>query len=223
MLLGMICFSGPGLAFVNNCGSMVRALAYSTKLTPEQVGQYKDNIVATQSFFSFSSRLVVGYVSDVWRTRLRLPRSGLLIIAALLMIYAQQTAARISRLEDLYPLAVLIGISMGSAFTLAPTITSETWGAENFGICWGFITLGPAIGGHICNLIFGSQWDQGLMEIAKKMGPHTPQDRIHCDNACFTPAFLTTTRISYVGLFFFALVLFLPRLSAICRRFIVKL
>ncbi|KAJ2548711.1 hypothetical protein EV175_004725, partial [Coemansia sp. RSA 1933] len=182
MLLGLICFSGPGLAFVNNCGSMVRAMSHKTSLTPEQVGKYKDKIVATQSFFSFSSRLAIGYLSDVWRTRLRLPRSGLLVLASLLMIYAQHFAAHVNMLEDLYPLAVLIGIAMGSVFTLAPTITSETWGADNFGVCWGVITLGPAIGGHICNLIFGASWDDGQLHIATRMGPETPQDQLQCDN-----------------------------------------
>ncbi|KAJ1663741.1 hypothetical protein IW140_004657 [Coemansia sp. RSA 1813] len=218
MLLGLICFSGPGLAFVNNCGSMVRAMSHKTSLTPEQVGKYKDKIVATQSFFSFSSRLAIGYFSDIWRTRLRLPRSGLLVLAALLMIYAQHYAAHINRLEDLYPLAVLIGIAMGSVFTLAPTITSETWGADNFGVCWGVITLGPAIGGHICNLIFGSSWDEGQLHIATRMGPETPQDQLQCDNECFIPAFLTTIKIAYLGVFFFALVLCLPRASSIWWR-----
>ncbi|KAJ2815875.1 hypothetical protein GGI24_005905, partial [Coemansia furcata] len=179
LLLGIICFAGPGLAFVNNCGSMVRAMSHSTTLTEEQIGQYKDKIVATQSFFSFFARLVVGYLSDLWRTKLRLPRSGLLVIAGLLMIHAQNTAARVSRLEDMYPLAVLIGTAMGSTFTLAPTITAETWGAENFGMCWGIITLGPAIGGHICNLIFGSSWDQGLYNIISRLDKDAPQDRMH--------------------------------------------
>ncbi|KAJ2402852.1 hypothetical protein GGI23_000412 [Coemansia sp. RSA 2559] len=218
MLLGLICFSGPGLAFVNNCGSMVRAMSHKTSLTPEQVGKYKDKIVATQSFFSFSSRLAIGYFSDIWRTRLRLPRSGLLVLASLLMIYAQSFAARINMLEDLYPLAVLIGIAMGSVFTLAPTITSETWGADNFGVCWGIITLGPAIGGHICNLIFGSSWDEGQLHIVTRMGPEAPQDQLQCDNECFIPAFLTTSKIAYLGVFFFMVVLCLPGASSILRR-----
>ncbi|KAJ1815658.1 hypothetical protein LPJ56_004502 [Coemansia sp. RSA 2599] len=218
LLLGLICFSGPGLAFVNNCGTMVRAMSHGTSLTEEQVGRYKDRIVATQSFFSFSSRLLVGYLSDVWRTRLRLPRSGMLVLAGLLMIHAQNTAAHVARLEDLHPLAILIGISMGSVFTLAPTITSETWGADNFGVCWGFITLGPAIGGHMCNLIFGSNWDQGLMRIATRLGPETPQDMIVCNNECFVPAFLTTKKIAYIGLFFFVVVMSLPRISALWKR-----
>ncbi|KAJ2891175.1 hypothetical protein IWW38_003736, partial [Coemansia aciculifera] len=47
LLLGIICFSGPGLAFVNNCGSMVRAMSHNTVLTEEEIGQYKDRIVAT--------------------------------------------------------------------------------------------------------------------------------------------------------------------------------
>ncbi|KAJ2741771.1 hypothetical protein GGI20_004956 [Coemansia sp. BCRC 34301] len=218
LLLGIICFSGPGLAFVNNCGSMVRAMSHNTALTEEQIGQYKDKIVATQSFFSFSSRLVVGYLSDLWRTKLRLPRSGLLVVAGLLMIHAQNTASQVSRLEDMYPLAVLVGTAMGSAFTLAPTITAETWGADNFGLCWGIITLGPAIGGHICNLIFGSSWDQGLYNIISRMGPNAPQDRMQCTNECFIPAFLTTAKIAYFGVFFFAVVLCLPRATEIWKR-----
>ncbi|KAJ2478888.1 hypothetical protein EV174_004175 [Coemansia sp. RSA 2320] len=218
LLLGIICFSGPGLAFVNNCGSMVRAMSHNTTLSEEQVGQYKDRIVATQSFFSFSSRLVIGYLSDLWRIKLRLPRSGLLVVASLLMIYAQNTAARVSRLEDLYPLAVLIGTAMGSVFTLAPTITSETWGAENFGLCWGIITLGPAIGGHICNLIFGSSWDLGQHNITNRAGPNAPQNSTQCTNECFIPAFLTTAKIAYASLFFFAVVLCLPRAAALWRH-----
>ncbi|KAJ2697140.1 hypothetical protein H4218_004164 [Coemansia sp. IMI 209128] len=218
LLMGIICLSGPGLAFVNNCGSMVRAMSHNTLLTEEQIGQYKDKIVATQSFFSFFARLVVGYLSDLWRTRLRLPRSGLLVIAGLLMIYAQNTAARVSRLEDMYPLAVLIGTAMGSTFTLAPTITAETWGAENFGLCWGVITLGPAVGGHICNLIFGSSWDQGLFNIISRLGKDAPQDRMQCTNECFIPAFRTTAKISYFSVFFFTVVLCLPQATAVWKR-----
>ncbi|KAJ2797455.1 hypothetical protein H4R20_005174 [Coemansia guatemalensis] len=217
LFLGLICFSGPGLTFVNNCGTMVRAMSNGTTLSEEQIGQYKDKIVATQSFFSFSSRLLVGYLSDIWRTRLRLPRSGLLVIAGLLMIYAQNTAAQVRSLEDLYGLSILIGISMGSVFTLAPTITSETWGAENFGICWGIITLGPAIGGHVCNLIFGFSWDEGQLHIATRMGPETPQDRVQCDRECFIPAFLTTVKIAYLGLFFFAATMCMPRATAMWK------
>ncbi|KAJ2860499.1 hypothetical protein FB639_005625 [Coemansia asiatica] len=220
LLLGLICFSGPGLAFVNNCGTMVRAMSHGTTLSEEQIGRYKDKIVATQSFFSFSSRLAVGYLSDLWRTRLRLPRSGMLVLAALLMIHAQNTAARVTQLEDLHLLAILIGVSMGSVFTLAPTITSETWGADNFGVCWGIITLAPAIGGHMCNLIFGSNWDQGLVRIAGRLGPDTPQDKVFCDNECFVPAFLATTKISYIGLFFFFVVVSLPRFLALWKRHI---
>ncbi|KAJ1725857.1 hypothetical protein LPJ61_005611 [Coemansia biformis] len=218
LLLGLICFSGPGLVFVNNCGTMVRAMSHGTTLSHEQIGQYKDKIVATQSFFSFTSRLLVGYLSDIWRTRLRLPRSGLLVVAALLMIHAQHTAAHVGRLEDLYGLAMMIGAAMGAAFTLAPTITSETWGADNFGICWGIITLGPAVGGHVCNLIFGSNWDEGHIRIAARLGPETPQDRVHCDRECFIPAFLTTAKIAYLGLFFFLAVLCMPRATAMWKH-----
>ncbi|KAJ1937259.1 hypothetical protein FBU59_004807 [Linderina macrospora] len=218
LLLGMICFSGPGMAFVNNCGSMVRALSINTSLTPEQIGQYKDNIVATQSFFSFSSRLAIGYLSDIWRTRLRLPRAGLLILGGLLQVYAQSVAMRVAKLDDLYSLAIVTGISMGSVFTLAPTITSETWGAENFGICWGFITLGPAIGGHICNLIFGASWDRGYAEIVRRLGPDAAQDLLQCDRSCFVPAFMSTIRYAYMGVFFFCVVLCLPRIQAIWKR-----
>ncbi|PIA17561.1 MFS general substrate transporter [Coemansia reversa NRRL 1564] len=217
LLLGLICFSGPGLMFVNNCGTMVRAMSHTTTLSEEQIGQYKDKIVATQSFFSFSSRLMVGYLSDIWRTRLRLPRSGLLILAGMLMIYAQNTAAQVRSLEDLYTLSILIGVSMGSVFTLAPTITSETWGAENFGICWGIITLGPAIGGHVCNLIFGFNWDEGQLHIATRMGSETPQNPVQCDRECFIPAFLTTAKIAYLGLIFFAATMCMPRATAMWK------
>ncbi|KAJ2705916.1 hypothetical protein FB645_002003 [Coemansia sp. IMI 203386] len=218
LLIGLICFSGPGLAFVNNCGTMVRAMAHGTTLSDEQVGRYKDRVVATQSFFSFSSRLAVGYLSDIWRTRLRLPRAGMLVLAAMLMIYAQNAAATVARLEDLHRLAILVGVAMGSVFTLAPTITAETWGADNFGVCWGVITLGPAIGGHMCNLIFGSNWDQGLVRIAARLGPNAPQESVRCDNECFVPAFLVTTKIAYIGLFFFIVVMSLPRFTALWNR-----
>ncbi|KAJ2762377.1 hypothetical protein IWQ56_005060 [Coemansia nantahalensis] len=218
LLAGLICFSGPGLVFVNNCGTMVRAMSHGTALSEEQIGQYKDSIVATQSFFSFSSRLAVGYLSDVWRTRLRLPRSGLLVGAALLMIHAQHTAAHVGRLEDLHGLAVMIGVAMGAAFTLAPTITSETWGADNFGICWGVITLGPAVGGHVCNLIFGSSWDEGQDRLSARVGAGAPPGDARCGRECFIPAFLATAKIAYLGLLFFVALLCMPLATAAWRR-----
>ncbi|KAJ1722051.1 hypothetical protein LPJ53_003490 [Coemansia erecta] len=216
LLLGLICFSGPGLAFVNNCGTMVRALSHGTALTLEQTGRFRDRVVATQSFFSFAARLSVGYVSDVWRTRLRLPRAALLVPVGLLMVYAQGAAARVQKVEELQGLAVLVGVAMGAGFTLAPTITSETWGAENFGVCWGVVTLGPAIGGHVCNLIFGSRWDEGLARIATRMAGQGVE--AVCDNECFAPAFVVGRKIACLGLLFFAAVLCLPRAKALWAR-----
>ncbi|KAJ2781369.1 hypothetical protein GGI15_003235 [Coemansia interrupta] len=213
LLLGLICFSGPGLAFVNNCGTMVRALAHTTTLTPEQTGRYRDRVVATQSFFSFASRLCTGYLSDVWRTRLRMPRAALLIPVGLLMVYAQASAARVHAVGELQGLAVVVGVAMGAGFTLAPMITSETWGAENFGVCWGVVTLGPAIGGHVCNLVFGSRWDEGLRRIKGRVGVEGV-----CDNECFAPAFVVGGRIAYLGLFFFLAVLCLPRAKKLWAR-----
>ncbi|KAJ2383186.1 hypothetical protein GGI05_005397 [Coemansia sp. RSA 2603] len=215
LLLGLICFSGPGMAFVNNCGTMVRALAHNTQMTAEQTGRYRDRVVATQSFFSFASRLTTGYLSDVWRTRLRMPRAALLVPVGLLMVYAQAAAAQVRVASELQPLAVVVGVAMGAGFTLAPTITAETWGAENFGLCWGVVTLGPAIGGHVCNLVFGASWDEGLAKIAARMG--VAKEAV-CDNECFAPAFMVGGRIAWLGLFFFVAVLCLPRAKSLWAR-----
>lgn len=43
-------------------------------------------------------------------------------------------------------LIVLVGFGWGFSFTLFPTITSEVYGSENFGICYSYVNLGSLLG-----------------------------------------------------------------------------
>ncbi|KAJ1920396.1 hypothetical protein H4219_001372 [Mycoemilia scoparia] len=216
LLLGLVFTVGPAVTFINNCGTLVRTMAVlsSVKRTPDEIGVLKDKVVATQSLFSFMTRLAVGYLSDIWRTRLRLPRSAFLIAGGLLMWKTHNMIQMITSVNDMTYLSAMTGMSMGIIYTVAPTYVSETWGAENFGVFWGIMSLGPAVGGHVCNLIFGTAWDEGakrLQELQLKdkgidsVGTVTSASALKavCDQTCFVPAFAKTSQIAFVGMLFY--------------------
>jgi len=95
------------------------------------------------------SRLAAGlisdYVSSPHRTR-PTSRIPLLLALSLCQVFALFVLAYspISWLREWFSVgSVLIGISYGGIFTLAPTVVSVVWGIGGFGRNWGILTFTP--------------------------------------------------------------------------------
>ncbi|OMH82266.1 putative transporter MCH1 [Zancudomyces culisetae] len=188
--LGVLSCAGPGLMFINNCGVLAMGLGQggspengdASVIPREVLESYKDNALSNQSFYSFSGRMMVGFISDFFALYFRIPRVAFLILSAALMYHNQTLLRDLQTPQDLNYLSMLIGVSLGSLFSLAPTYTSEVWGPANFGVMWGIFSIGPAIGAHVCNLIFGHVWDLGLSSNLSR--PSEPQlidaEKVEC-------------------------------------------
>jgi hypothetical protein len=67
---------------------------------------------------------------------------GLLQVFALFLL----SYAPINWLREWFSVgSILIGVSYGGVFTLAPTVVSIVWGIGGFGRNWGILTFTPGI------------------------------------------------------------------------------
>jgi MFS family permease len=95
------------------------------------------------------SRLVAGLLSDYISSPNRThPRSRLDLLIPLCFLHVAAffviSYAPVDWLREWFSLAsVLVGISYGGIFTLAPTIVSVVWGIGDFGRHWGILTFTP--------------------------------------------------------------------------------
>ncbi|KAJ1973791.1 hypothetical protein H4R34_004955 [Dimargaris verticillata] len=167
LFLGIFGIAGTGLMFINNGGTVVETLLSSN---PKRALQLRTHVVSLFSVCSFAARVVLGHVSDRLLRWQRMPRVALLAMAGLVMTVAQIAMAHITSTYWLPTLTMAMGWAYGAIFTLGPTVTSEYWGTHQLGYHWGWMSLGPALGGHLCNSIFGLVYDA---HTAQPTQPHS--------------------------------------------------
>ena len=119
-------------------------------------GEYVPSLDASRhismlALSSTVSRLGSGLISDYIASpnrRYPMSRIPLFLILSLLHVFALffLSYAPIEWLRVWFSLtSILIGISYGGIFTLAPTIVSVVWGIGGFGKNWGILTFTPGI------------------------------------------------------------------------------
>ena len=95
------------------------------------------------------SRLAAGLISDYISSPYRarpVSRIPLLLALSLCQVFALFLLAYspLPWLRERFSVgSVLIGISYGGIFTLAPTVVSVVWGIGGFGRNWGILTFTP--------------------------------------------------------------------------------
>jgi MFS family permease len=100
------------------------------------------------------SRLVSGLLSDYMSSPNRsqsISRIPLFLFRGLVNAFALflLAYAPIPWLQQYFSIgSILVGISYGGIFTLAPTIVSVVWGIGGFGRNWGVLTFTPGIYPH---------------------------------------------------------------------------
>ncbi|KAL1699492.1 major facilitator superfamily domain-containing protein [Schizophyllum commune] len=138
--------SGTGLMYINNVGSMVRALyAGSVGRSTMNPSHYDDSVAsalqATQvSILSVSNctgRIVAGewifsgylrFASDLVKTRLKRVRSTVFIVIALCFFVSQLLAANTDNPWSLWMATAVLGFSYGSLFGVMPAMIIDWFG-----------------------------------------------------------------------------------------------
>jgi MFS family permease len=127
---------------------MLQSLRKSGDFTPSLDPSRHISILALSSTVS---RLASGLVSDYMSSPNRqYPTSRMLLMIFLCLVHVSAfliiSYVPIAWLREWFSLAsVLVGISYGGIFTLAPTIVSVIWGIGGFGRHWGVLTSTPGI------------------------------------------------------------------------------
>ncbi|KAJ3403762.1 hypothetical protein HDU80_003752 [Chytriomyces hyalinus] len=183
LFAAFILLTGTGLMYINNVGAIVIALI--PKSTPTATIQATQRLhVGLISICNCLGRVVTGLGSDRLMHQFKLTRlvglvaGGGMITAALLwgMLGLYDGHA----MSQLIPVTLLLGFGYGSIFSAAPAIVGRWFGVQRFGTNWGWFQWAPAIGGQVCNLVFGL-----YVDAARRAG-----GQLECHGTvCFTGAF----------------------------------
>ncbi|KAF8939678.1 hypothetical protein BGZ47_008082 [Haplosporangium gracile] len=216
LMLAILLLSGPGLMYITNAGSVVRSIYRDRTDDPSKPPTDEDLIrlqqlqnfhVSLISLMSCVGRISVGMMSDLGKRGSGkwwgISRVGFLLYAGFCVWLGQTFGSHVQDIEDLGRVSLLVGLGYGSVFGVAPTIVSEWFGVSNFGTNWGWISIAPAIGGQVFNLIFGWLYD---LEAVRE---HT----LECFGIeCFHKSFVLGSLSSFLG------VCVLLYLSILARR-----
>jgi hypothetical protein len=73
-------------------------------------------------------QMILGVISDIAKSRLRLPRSYSLVLVSALVLISQIEAASIVHISNLWKASALLGLGYGTIFGLFPTMAIEWFG-----------------------------------------------------------------------------------------------
>ncbi|KAK9318034.1 major facilitator superfamily domain-containing protein [Lipomyces starkeyi] len=177
--LGLFATIGPGEMFLNNMGSLIRSLSAP--------GPSAATNISILSFSSASMRIIAGVVSDRISSKKGRRYSRMLVMlffTVLLVvghIFVGLGGLEVSNGWWFWTVSVSLGAGYGAIFTLAPTLVSLVWGAEQFGMIWGVLFIFPAMGAIVYEFIYAAIYDY-----------HTHGERLCYGLNCYQATFLIT-------------------------------
>jgi hypothetical protein len=230
--LGFFFMIGPGEAFLNNMGTVIKTL-YPPTLHYEGKPTSAATHVSIVGITSTAVRLLTGTLTDLLApspkaqhvqitttARRLLPVPGfsvsrvsfLLFFAALLSLGLAGLASGLvqGHGDRFWVVSGLVGAGYGAVFSLTPIIITVIWGVENFATNWGIVAMFPALGATLWGLVYSAVYQAG----AERGGPSLPgegggggeQDNLCYGEECYAPAFWAMAASVWVacGLVLFA-------------------
>ncbi|KAG7528448.1 hypothetical protein FFLO_06157 [Filobasidium floriforme] len=160
----LMLLAGTGLVYINNIGTIVATLTRPTDgVTPFEANNITSKHQALQvSLISISNcigRLVMGCASDYTQNTFHLSRRLFLVPIGLSFAVSQVLAHDTDAIEGLWKTSLTLGFAYGCIFSLLPMIVLEAFGIMHFAANWGIVSIAPAVGGNLGNLLFGSIYD----------------------------------------------------------------
>ncbi|KAF9104716.1 hypothetical protein BGX29_001398 [Mortierella sp. GBA35] len=173
LMLSTLLLSGPGLMYITNAGNVVRSI-YREHIDDPSIPPSEEELIRLQQLQNFHVSLVsmcsclgrisTGMMSDLGKRGggkwWGVSRVFFLLYAGSCVWLGQTFGSGVQEIGDLVKVSTLVGLGYGSVFGVAPTIVSEWFGVGNFGTNWGWISIAPAVGGQVFNLVFGWLYDR---------------------------------------------------------------
>lgn len=176
---------GPGEAFINNMGTVIKTLYPPTAIllgAPTSAATHVSIICAT----STAIRLLVGALTDLLapspttqhvqvpfdrsprnmleRMKFSISRVTFLLFFSILLSLGMAVLASgviQNHGERFWIVSSLIGAGYGALFSLAPIIVTMIWGVENFGTNWGIVATFPAVGNALWGSVYSAVYQAG--------------------------------------------------------------
>jgi hypothetical protein len=139
LAITMFFFSGAGLMYINNVGTIIKSLylSHSTDISNlPQIYKLQNTHVLVLSIFSCLGRLSVGFISDTARLFFKIPRLFFFILSGVWILLAQLLMFYVDNLDKLLIVTILIGFGFGNLYAITPIIVSEWFGTKRFGSNW---------------------------------------------------------------------------------------
>lgn len=207
--LGFFFMIGPGEAFINNMGTVIKTL-YPPTLHFVGKPTSAATHVSIVSITSTAIRLLTGTLTD-WLApspetghiqitsarqilggrRFSVSRvSFLLFFAVVLSLGLAGLAAGFvqNHGERFWIVSGLVGAGYGAVFSLTPIIITVIWGVENFATNWGIVAMFPALGATLWGLVYSAVYQEGAKKLVSSWGDGE-QGNLCYGEECYAPAF----------------------------------
>jgi MFS family permease len=208
LAVGFFFVIGPGEAFINNLGTIIKTL-YPPALhyvgTPTSPATHVSIVGITSTVV----RLLTGSLTDLlapspqarhvqitsttpmlqrWFSISRI--TFLLFFSLILSLGLVILASGLiqNHGERFWVVSGLIGAGYGAVFSLTPIIITVIWGVENFATNWGIVAMFPALGATLWGLVYSAVYQAGTARPAPDGGGDG--EDIFCYGVdCYAPAF----------------------------------
>ncbi|POS73763.1 MFS monocarboxylic acid transporter [Diaporthe helianthi] len=182
---GFFCTIGPGEAFINNMGTVIKTLYPPTAIligSSTSAATHVSIICATSTVV----RLLIGALTDLLaptpasqyvqipsgqpgrtilhRMKFSISRVTFLLFFAFLMsigLAVLASGAMQNHGERFWIVSSLVGAGYGALFSITPIIVTIIWGVENFGTNWGIVATFPAVGNLLWGLVYSAVYQAG--------------------------------------------------------------
>ncbi|KAH6847968.1 major facilitator superfamily domain-containing protein [Chaetomium sp. MPI-CAGE-AT-0009] len=215
--LGFFFMIGPGEAFLNNMGTVIKTL-YPPTLHYEGKPTSAATHVSIVGITSTAVRLLTGTLTDLLapspkaqhvQITATTPRgllsaapgfsisrvSFLLFFASLLSLGLAILASGLvqNHGDRFWVVSGLVGAGYGAVFSLTPIIITVIWGVENFATNWGIVAMFPALGATLWGLVYSAVYQGAADRAAPSPGGGGAgggeQDNLCYGEECYAPAF----------------------------------
>ncbi|KAL1842600.1 hypothetical protein VTJ49DRAFT_4780 [Mycothermus thermophilus] len=190
--LGFFFMIGPGEAFINNLGTVIKTL-YPPTTPDNSLDSPRPTSPATHvsivGLTSTAARLLTGTLTDLLapsppnqhiqlstpttptptptRRRFTLSRVTFLLTSALLLSLGLSLLAS-GLAQDhgdrFWLVSALVGAGYGAVFSLTPIIITVIWGVENFATNWGIVAMFPALGATVWGVVYSAVYTRAVGE-----------------------------------------------------------
>ncbi|KAK4179978.1 major facilitator superfamily domain-containing protein [Triangularia setosa] len=213
--LGFFFMIGPGEAFINNMGTVIKTF-YDPELRLGGTREHETSAATHVSIVGITStivRLLTGTLTDLLAPS---PQAGHVQIASstelqrkrfsvsrvvFLLFFAVMLSLGLAGLasglvqghgERFWVISGLVGAGYGAVFSLTPIIITVIWGVENFATNWGIVAMFPALGATMWGLVYSAVYQEGARR--QSVGDDgSGGDNLCYGVECYAPAFWAMT------------------------------